>query len=418
MLRTFALLLTVAFLGLNLVGCAASRPAALDDLPPPLQLDDRVLLAAPDHVTPSAEFGPVGTGAGVKAGMAEGALGGAAGGLRAGLESGLILFPPAAAVLVGGGAVLGTLGGAVVGGFQAASAAEVQCVTAGLAAALEDARLNETLALELQRHLKEFSNVDLPIEEEVTEPVDALCPKLLFIEVDGQRLGDDERTVFVLKATLLRRKSDGTVRSFGNIEHLLRPRPLAQWCGLGSAGLRQELRAGITELARQMSDLLLVARELDRPSTRECPSWRGLAPVSPPVMTGLLGQALPAAVASLRPELSWEPFPRLVDMASAPLVPAVAGAVVYDLRVWQFGKAGDLDRTLVYARTGLRETSHRIAIDLRPGTRYAWEVRPRFYLEGVRRTLPWSRLTYDVEACTLAAGVEMHYTFETPAAVK
>lgn len=367
-MRVLVWLVMAAAVWLHLSGCATPRPAVTDDVPP-LQMDDRVLIVSADTVTPVMEFDKVGA-------------------------------------------------GGVAGGFQVAGTEQVQCLVSGLDSALASARPNEQLALALQRRLKEYSNVDLPVRKEATEPGDALYPKLLLVDADGKRSGSDDQATIVLKATLLRKKSDGTVRSFGNIDHFLRPRPLAQWCGLSREELQRELLEGLTALSQRMSDELLVAKELDLPSARTCPSYRGLAPVAPPVNTALPGRPLPAPVDTLRPVLRWEPFPRLVDMAKSPIVPAVAGAIVYDLRVWQHDEDAPAGRTPVYAKTGLRGTRHRVETALKTGTTYAWEVRPRFYLNGVRRALPWSRLTYHVEECALAAPDESLYLFETPVAGK
>lgn len=404
--------LSLLSVSLSLVGCIASKPIVTIDPPLPLQLDDRVLVVSPDTVTTVTEFEAVGAGAGAKAGLAEGAGAGVYVGLRVGLESGLILFPPAAAILVGGGAVVGSLVGGVAGAVTATDAGDIDRVTAKLARALEILRPNSLLAEELHHRLGEFSDRDLPIFEEWREEGNALYPKIVSAQVDGKLLGSDDKTLIVLKATLLRRKPDDEVRSFGNLDMTLGPRPLEEWRALSDARLSGELRGAVVDLSRRMSDLLLLERELDALSAPECPAYHGLKPIAPPIELGLLGQVKYAPVASLNPVLSWEAFPRAVDIEHDPTLSARVAAVVYDLAVWKHTRDGPSDGKPVYSRAGLRETSHRIEEALAAGSQYSWTVRPRFFIDGVRRAISWGGVTS--ATCPLAAPHEARYLFATP----
>jgi hypothetical protein len=311
-MRAILFLSTITLL-LLLSSCATPRATQKEDSTPPLQLDDKVLIESPDTVTIASDF--IKTGDEAQRGMAEGAVGGAAAGLQAGLGTGLIFFPPAALALVGGGAVfggvIGGVGGSISGSMKTADVADLQCLSEKLLGNAEAAQLNSQLALELQRSLVEVAFRDLPIQKELVDPVDALYPKLLSLQIDGTTFGSAERTTIGMQSTMWRRKTDGTVMSFGKIKQFLRPRPLKKWCELSDEELRLELQEGVRILAGRMSNRLLLANDLDVFSDpTKCPSYIGLALVSPPPEFHPLGVLTFTSVDSLNPVLSWEAFPR------------------------------------------------------------------------------------------------------------
>jgi len=78
---------------------------------------------------------------------------------------------------------------------------------------------------------------------------------------------------------------------------------------------------------------------------------------------------------SFQPTLSWEPFP--------------GTSVTYDLRIWQAGRWGP--ETLVYDRTNLKQSSHKLEVTLDPSTAYYWSVRAHFSEQGKERITEWSR---------------------------
>ncbi len=80
-------------------------------------------------------------------------------------------------------------------------------------------------------------------------------------------------------------------------------------------------------------------------------------------------------VDSLQPTMSWEPFP--------------GSNVTYDLKIWRAGRVG-LD-TLVYDRTNLDQSTHKLETALEPSSLYYWSVRARFSEQGRERITDWSR---------------------------
>lgn len=97
------------------------------------------------------------------------------------------------------------------------------------------------------------------------------------------------------------------------------------------------------------------------------------------------------SVDDLQPTLSWEAFPRAVDLASAGGHAGRFGdvryeIVVYEVKLWRF----DFESSpLVYRRSGLAEHSHRLETALQPCERYFWTVRAHFRLDGWPRVTEW-----------------------------
>lgn len=412
------LLLSTATLLMLLSACASPRVIQKEDSTPPLQLDDKVLIESSDEVTIASDF--IKTGDEAQRGMAEGAVGGAAAGLEAGLGSGLIFFPPVALALVGGGAVFGAIiggvGGSITGNMKAADAADLQCLSDKLPGNAEAAQLNSQLARELQLSLVEVAFREIPIQKELVDPVDALYPKLLSLQIDGTTFGSAKRTTIEMQSTMWRRKADGSVMSFDKTSQFLRPRPLKQWCELSDEELRLELQQGVKILAGRISNRLLLANDLDVLSdSTKCPSYIGLALASPPPEFNPLGGLTFTSVDSLNPVLSWDAFPRQIDLENNPEIGSTVKDVIYDLEVSQVEKKTNRTK-LAYSRQGLKETSHKIEEALSPGQEYIWAVRPRFNLLGSERSLSWSKVTYDTDACGIFASPAYDYTyrFETP----
>ncbi len=97
-------------------------------------------------------------------------------------------------------------------------------------------------------------------------------------------------------------------------------------------------------------------------------------------------------VDSLQPTLSWEVFPRPIDLT----VEKKGGFnnVTYDLRIWRAEGSGrnrflEHPAEIVYERRGLREPSHTIEQPLKPSSMYFWSIRARFDLNGQPRVTQW-----------------------------
>lgn len=118
-------------------------------------------------------------------------------------------------------------------------------------------------------------------------------------------------------------------------------------------------------------------------------------------------------VASRRPTLRWEAFPKPEDRQSDARLAAVRD-VSYDLRIWRAGP-DDYPIDLVYAKDGLSESRHTLEMDLQPDTRYLWTVRARFNLNQRTLVTPWSTLSSPVDVARGAAIPDFGYfRFRTP----
>jgi hypothetical protein len=121
-------------------------------------------------------------------------------------------------------------------------------------------------------------------------------------------------------------------------------------------------------------------------------------------------------VDSLQPTLQWQPFPGIehklhsfnketASYESAPFIEVDerhVSDVRYDLKIW---KASNRTRgNLVYERTGIEGTSHRIDEPLEPDTRYLWTIRARFRLDGKPRLTEWSMINFHSYAIQTVEG--------------
>jgi hypothetical protein len=93
---------------------------------------------------------------------------------------------------------------------------------------------------------------------------------------------------------------------------------------------------------------------------------------------------------TLQPVLRWPPVSHPRGAAAADTGQGDGSRVTYDLRVWRADNGYPV--TLVYERTALPESSHRIEEALEPSTDYVWSVRGRFLVDGHVRVSDWSLL--------------------------
>lgn len=108
----------------------------------------------------------------------------------------------------------------------------------------------------------------------------------------------------------------------------------------------------------------------------------GLRPLCPEAVK------LGSEVASSRPMLRWETFPRPEDLkADKKGLLQRAEKVTYDVRIWRLEDNRPVER--VYARDGLPKPAHKVGTPLEPSTKYLWTVRARFELDGQPRVSEW-----------------------------
>jgi hypothetical protein len=84
----------------------------------------------------------------------------------------------------------------------------------------------------------------------------------------------------------------------------------------------------------------------------------GIEPVYPAI--GGVSSIFPTVVDSLQPELKWQQ--------------AYDGQRKYDLAIWDTLWTGSM-RKIIYQKTGLTGTVHKVEIKLSPGREYYWSIR-------------------------------------------
>ena len=123
------------------------------------------------------------------------------------------------------------------------------------------------------------------------------------------------------------------------------------------------------------------------------PAMIGLRPDYPPVERkwyALLAEFV--EVDSLTPTFRWQPLDRAIMDPSVPGKGAAIESVTYEIRIWRTvtRKAGKL----VYAKSQLTATQHRLEQPLDPGTRHYWSVRAHVEVNGRPRVTEWSLAGY------------------------
>jgi hypothetical protein len=215
-----------------------------------------------------------------------------------------------------------------------------------------------------------------------------------------------------------------TVRYFGGA------RLVDQWLADGGKGIQAELDRGVSTLAEQAVDEVLLiyrhsagAQEPPSPSPKPGPSQEGpskpkqqelvppyaLRPIEPPLRHYWLSDKKtnygyyfeiyePYHNASilaleiyplqdLQPTFQWEAFPRGYEVVPGS-APGQASDVRYDLRILA-------NEGIVYERRNLESSSHRLEQPLQPCRAYRWTVRGRFVLNGLGYAMEWTG-AYDI----------------------
>jgi len=96
-------------------------------------------------------------------------------------------------------------------------------------------------------------------------------------------------------------------------------------------------------------------------------------------------------VEDIRPTFKWEAFPRPLDVAGLGGQAGRLSAVRYELVIHEarYAKQVYEPGAVIYRRTDLLESSHRVEQRLQPCGRYFWTVRAHFRLDGWPRVTEW-----------------------------
>lgn len=143
----------------------------------------------------------------------------------------------------------------------------------------------------------------------------------------------------------------------------------------------------------------------------------GLAPINPPTRGQLTADSFIdrvfawKEVNSLRPTLTWEPFPRPSDISAAPETMSRIKRVRYDLIVAR--EKNLAPEEIVYQKQGLTKNGHTLDIALRSNCRYFWTVRARFELDGQEYLSDWG-VVHFMAFGRITAPSKWSYRFRTP----
>lgn len=169
-------------------------------------------------------------------------------------------------------------------------------------------------------------------------------------------------------------------------------RRLAEWSNDEGAPLLASLQKAYDATGRHLYDSVFLLYPF--PGREPAIGGFGLQPVAPRNHGGVvprgdwMGRLWDwTPVDSLTPTLSWESFPRAVDLRAAPEELGRITDVRYDLVVAREYNLAPGE--VVYRREGLPKPAHTLETPLERGTKYFWTVRARFRLDGRERVTSW-----------------------------
>jgi hypothetical protein len=194
---------------------------------------------------------------------------------------------------------------------------------------------------------------------------------------------------------------------------------LAEWAANDGARLLRALEAGYATLAAHVADsvyLLYPFPSQEAGAAGVLSAAFGLAPLDPPTRGTPTDMSLTErfewpGVASTRPLLRWEAFPRAADVKLAPAEMGRVGKVTYDLVIARERNLAPAE--IAYRRSGLAAPEHRVETPLEPRARYYWSVRARFDLDGRPRVTGWASTHYQARD-SMTAPSSLSYRFRTP----
>jgi hypothetical protein len=195
---------------------------------------------------------------------------------------------------------------------------------------------------------------------------------------------------------------------------------LTEWLANQSERLLHNLQRGYETLGTHIYDNVFMRYPFPDRQTHAAGSMAiafGLAPVYPLLSGAIAAEDSAFARSSwttvdfLRPTLRWQSFPRATDLTADPGEMGRVKNVRYDLVIAREHNLAPAE--VVYRREGLPEPIHTLETPLSPGTRYFWNVRARFELDGRQRVTEWGTVSFWFQEKWTSPSL-MSYRFKTP----
>ncbi|WPP44553.1 hypothetical protein [Pseudomonas sp. AN-1] len=340
------------------------------------------------------------------------------------------------AVLIIGLGLCGVAGvvGGVVGAVQAPRASSVRHAESSLLAAVQAGEIQETLRRKVEElAVNEGRALAGPAPEQTrlaTQRGDyralaaAGIDQVLEVglsEVSAASGGSKGALQLLMQARVrLIRSSDNRVLSDAEYLYQGERRLPAEWTRNNAAPLMQALQSGYAALGAHIHDsvfLLYPFPDRGMHGSGWLSSVFGLAPLEPRNRGQLTGdsfldrQLVWTPVASTRPTLRWQAFPRPSDIAAAPAEMARVDNVRYDLVIAEARQLAP--GSIVYRGESLPRASHTLISPLASKRHYFWSVRARFTLDGRERVTEWGS-THFMATGRLTTPSAWSYRFRTP----
>jgi hypothetical protein len=375
------------------VGCASLTGAPSGVRGPPPEVGPVTLVVSVPATALEVTGMPAGKGAGARAQAwdffvaCQPAGGGGGGGGAA-----IFVFLIWEAVCVTGSGVA-----AIVGASRAPGRAEIR----SMKAAAEESVAEIGIAQELWTHVVQAANriapgrlVSATPGEAPAEGTEAAGPELR-VELSNLALRNvpDSRKLLYLVIRLdvaVVDAASGETLKATKIKYYSEARRLEEWVANDGFYLDEAIERAYPRLGEGVADFAFLLFPF--PHQGVAHGWTyftGLQAESPPHRAKPFSFKAFPRVESLQPTLSWQSFPREVDVAADPETMQRVTNVRYDLMISEplVGTAGEV----IYRQTALPENSHTIDAYLWPGRAYFWTVRARFELDGREYVTEWAQ---------------------------
>lgn len=311
--------------------------------------------------------------------------------------------------------VLGGIGGAIHGAVTTPSKKDRAEAEVNIAAALENSELHAAFATALENQAAKV--LGKPIRKGLphgTNEWDRFATyfkagQLSILEIDSFGAGlartsdpSDVQAFIKIHARLIDVAQEEIVSDL--LWHLPgKTRHYNEWSKTDATLFVEECRKLLNQAIEPMCDeLLLVA--LPESSHRD---YLGLQILDPPPK----GKRL-VKVKSNQPVLKWAAYEPSLGLGSIT-------NLTYELRIWALTEENDFG-SVVYAQSGLAETSHAVAVPLPRRSKFIWSVRANFTRNGRPAISSWAmrregpKFTFKGERWSGPLSAGLLHKFQTP----